>query len=163
MTRSDSPSRCCSRWVARSLALSVVLALAALMVGTVSTGCGSTCDTSGQAPVAYKDGLNPSPTTYESTDPQAAWLHFPPGRRYRLYHGLGTDQLMVDTDLGFEEHPLHPDGAVGNSSPAAGNAVIIEAKTPEYVQLRNDTCAEYWLWVGIRSLEGPSAKDAGTD
>jgi hypothetical protein len=140
-----------------------VVALAALMVGTVSTGCGSTCDTSGQAPVAYKDGLNPSPTTYESTDPQAAWLHFPPGRRYRLYHGLGTDQLMVDTDLGFEEHPLHPDGAVGNSSPAAGNAVIIEAKTPEYVQLRNDTCAEYWLWVGIRSLEGPSAKDAGTD
>ncbi len=155
------------RWIARSLALALALGVTSLVVGTFSTACGPTCDTSGQDPVPYKDGLNPSTGTYESTAPDDAWLHYPPGRRFRFYHGLGTNNVSVETDLGFEEHPLHADGSVGNSSPAAGNAVIIEAKTKDYVQIRNDTCAEYWIWVSIRSLDGvdggSGTSDAGTD
>lgn len=153
-----------SRWIAPGLALSVVLVLASLMAGTATTGCGSTCDTSGQDPVAYKDGLNPSADTYESSAPNATWLHYPPGRRYRFYHGLGVSPTSVEPILAFDAHPLHADGGVGNASPAAGNAVIYEAWNKDYVQIRNDTCAEYWIRVVIRSAGGTqSAKDAGTD
>ncbi len=156
-----APSR---RWLAHGLALALVLGAGSLAVGTLSTGCGPTCDTSGHDPVVYKDGLNPGPDSYESNDPNGTWLHFPPGRRYRFMHGLGTANLEVTPYLAFDAHPLHADGGVGNTSPGAGNAVVIEAVNADYVQLRNDTCAEYWLWVVVRSLDGTgSVVDAGAD
>lgn len=164
MTRSaPMPSLRWSRWITRCLALALAAGLASLALGTASAGCGPACDTSGQDPVPYADGLRPSPDSYESTDPNGTWLHYPPGRRFRFMHGLGTANVTVDTRLAFDSHPLSASGSVGNSSPGTGNSVIIEAQTPDYVQIRNDTCAEYYLWVVIRRVGSTSASDAGTD
>lgn len=140
--------------LARALGALFALGLAAELLASQSS-C-SACDTSGQDPIDYSQGTT-SGKVYETSPATGEWLHFPPGRRFRLHHGLGTDQLSVDASVAFSEHPLHrPEGGddagawdVGNTSPAAGNEVIVERQDADAVQVRNDTCATYYLRVVV--------------
>lgn len=124
-------------------------------------GCGGTCNTGGQAAIDYTGGTTINGQVYETSTPTGTWLDFPAGRRYRLMHQLGTSDFVPHEFLAFSATPVPTDDAsVGNYSQAAGNEVIVEAQTDTYVQVRNDTCADYYLRVVLTAI--PSA-DAGGD
>jgi hypothetical protein len=111
--------------------------------------------------VDYTDGnTNSSRTLYETARPDEEMLHFPQGRTYRLYHGFGYRPADLTVFLSFrprltssgdKEDKTNPN----NVSESAGNQAVIEAWTENYIQVRNDTCAEFYMRaviVGDREL-----------
>jgi len=129
-----------------------LLPVVTFLATTSLSACGG-CNTSGQEPLAYTAGLvSPDHTMYESTRPGGDMLHFPPGRMYLLAHGLGTDHIEISPYVSFVKK-LTP-GASGNDpfapnhlSVAAGNEAVVEGWDEKYIRIRNDTCAEFYLYV----------------
>jgi hypothetical protein len=125
-------------------------------------GCETSCADKGQAPILYSDGIveeSEAGRVYMTTPYDGTWLHFPSQRRFRLQHGLGTTSLMPSAYVSFYPNPVPPDGG-GGLSEAAGNEVIYEAVTEQYVQVRNDTCSEFFLLVRLETAQ-PSSGDEG--
>ena len=90
-------------------------------------------------------------------------LHFPQGRIYRIEHGLGTSPVTVDIFLSFCEQPLSEGCGTdstqpSNVAPTAGNQALIEVWDEEVLEIRNDTCAEFYLRVV--ALADPDASRA---
>ncbi len=140
------------RWRLLVVATSGLLALTDL-------SCSHDCKQSGSDPIEFRGGtVDATGTFYESSPWDGQFLHFPAGRRYRLFHNLGARPIDVNTYLSFAESAL---GTGHNVSESAGNQAVIEAVTAEHVEVRNDTCAEFWLRVTAQSP--PQIADAGTD
>lgn len=136
------------------------LALLAALVLFGGAGCGPTCDTSGQEPIRYTDGIHPTPTSYMTTDWSGPWLYFPPGRQYDLVHGLGAPPIP-QAFVAFSATPLPTArDANGNFSQSAGNQTIFEQVNSSFIRVRNDTCSTFYLLV---TAEGPPGQDAGLD
>jgi uncharacterized membrane protein YgcG len=126
------------------------LAFSASAVGTVAgtvatTGCTtSNCDTSPESnPAAdFRGGiLHANEKVYETSLPDGAHLNFSAGARYRVYHQLGGRPALVQLWVSFS-----PTGVKGGNEaiPAGNMAEIVEANA-EYVEIRNDSCGDYWL------------------
>jgi len=147
----------------RSWRVAAALAATTLVVGSAgSIGCGTQCDRNpDQPPVVYKGGItNRAAGTYLTSGADGPFLSFPPGRTYRLYHGLGRVPDPPQTWLSFAEHPLDgtdPEGFVE----AAGTQVTYEAITKDYVDVRNDTCSDVRILVKITAP--PLDTNSGTD
>ena len=131
-------------------------------------GC-SGCNVSGQQPLEYTEGIvSADGTMYESTQPGAEMLHFPPGRVYHLAHGLGTDHLEISPYVSFVKQ-LVPEGdgsdpfAPNHISAAAGNQAVIEGWNPDFIRIRNDTCAEFYLYVVARTSTSYSSAGASSN
>jgi hypothetical protein len=107
-----------------------------------TTACGTSCDREGDdEDILFKGGsVNASGTFYESSDWDGPLLHFPTGRRYKLVHFLRSLPQLVQTYVAFEERP-------DNLSESAGNQAVIESVDDTVIQVRNDTCAEFFLRV----------------
>ena len=135
----------------------VVLALASALLLTPTASCGPPCETANDDPVRVTEGtVDASGTVYESSTWAGPYLHFPGGRRYQLEHHLGRAPTMVTTYLSFDQEPMPG----GNASESAGNQAVIERVDDEIIQVRNDTCAEFWLRV--TAIAAPQAAgDAG--
>jgi hypothetical protein len=130
-------------------------------LGTLS-GCETTCSVDAdRSPEVVEDRRTDlEEGTFESVPWDGKWDHFPPKKRYEFRHGLGGTPLHVTTYVGFADPPIGSAG-YGNSAEVAGNIVIIEAVTPEYIRVRNDTCETFYLRV---AASGPiSADSAPTD
>ncbi len=114
-------------------------------------GCGS-CERTGYDAIDFSEGSVVG-DVYQTSPPDGLWLHFPAGRRFRFQHGLGVVP-EVSAYVAMNERPMpsgaRPPESVGNVSEAAGNEVIIERQDANVVQVRNDTCAEYYLRVVAR-------------
>lgn len=142
-------------------ALRSLVASTLLLLGVASSfapaACSPPCETSESDPVRVTGGTaDPSGTVYQSSAWEGPYLHFPGGRRYQLEHHLGRTPTIVTTYLSFDENPI-PGSNVAES---AGNQAVIEAVDDEIIQIRNDTCAEFWLRV--TAIAAPPS-DAGTD
>jgi hypothetical protein len=120
---------------------------------------GCDCGREGGDPVQYAGGSTVG-NRYESSELYGTWLHYPAGRRYQLIHSLPQPPDEVLIYLGFREHPLQAD-AGGNISPSAGNAALIEAVEDDFIQIRNDTCSEYYVRVVAVAHPDPSATGGG--
>jgi hypothetical protein len=125
------------------------LASFGLMMALLATGPGcQDCDTAGVA-VKFSQGTTSADRThYESSAVDGEWLHFPPGRRYLLRHNLRPGALTVQSYVAF------PDDQDSGKSPSsyaesAGNQVVFETDKvpPQTIQVRNDTCAEFFVRV----------------
>jgi len=127
----------------------------ALMALTSMPACD--CGREDDDPVYWAGGTTHG-YTYESTGLHDTWLHFPGGRRYRLLHELRATPISVSVYLAFVQHPL-PEDAGGNISAATGNVALIEAVTDEYIQVRNDSCSNYYVRV-VAEVD-PDAVGAG--
>jgi len=134
------------------------LALTAL---ALSGACSAPCSTSEDDPVRYSKGsVSSDGTTYVTSAWEGPYLHFPGGRRYQLEHQLGKTPALVQTYLAFSENPLPS----GNASESAGNQAVIERVDDEIVQVRNDTCAEFYLRVvAMTGPGGAVPADGGSD
>jgi hypothetical protein len=134
------------------------LAAATLALAGASTvSCGTQCDRNpNEPPSVYKSGIKDRAAgTYFSAEVHGPYLDFPPGRTYRFMHGLGGVPQGYQAWLAFSEHP-GPGGFVED----AGNQVTFEAETTDYVDVRNDTCSEIWIRVGLSSPILSSVGDA---
>lgn len=135
--------------------------LACVLGLLVGSGCSPPCNTTDSDPVRYGAGsVSADGTTFTTSPWEGPYLDFPPGRRFQLEHHLGVAPPIVVTYLALDEYPL----SGGNTSESAGNQAVIERVDDEIIQIRNDTCAEFWLRVA--AMTGPSGApvgDAGAD
>jgi hypothetical protein len=116
--------------------------LAVLLAGGVAPACSAPCESADSDPVSFDGGaLSADGQTYATSPWEGPYLHFPPGRRFQIAHQLGATPPLVMTYLAFDENPLPG----SNTSESAGNQAVIERVDSEIVQVRNDTCAEFWL------------------
>jgi hypothetical protein len=126
--------------------------LCCLAVADGLLGCDTSCDKENEDVARdYTGGtISASCTRYETGSFDDLYLDFPPGRRLAIHHGLGQTPSVVQSYLGFVKDPL-PDAGNGNTAESAGNQVIIERMDDEFVQVRNDTCEEFFLRVVIET------------
>lgn len=112
-------------------------------IDTTTACVGPSCDHEGQAPQRYAGGrTNESRSFYESSSFEGPFLYFPSGRTYRLEHGLSERPADYSVVLSFAEYPLENGAGFAES---AGNQAIVEGLTDEYIEVRNDTCAEFFM------------------
>jgi hypothetical protein len=117
------------------------------VLGAISAGCASqNCDTSPEnnPPAEFRGGiLYEDDQVYETSTPSGLHLNFGAGARYRIYHGLSGRPAVVQIWVSFSSTGV----AGGNEAIPAGNMAEVVAVTDEYVEVRNDSCGEYWLRV----------------
>jgi hypothetical protein len=145
-----------------------------LVVVTVGAGvfaCSPACDTSdeGNLPARFEGGTAVN-GIYASSSAHGDLLNFPGGQRYDLFHHLGFEPALVQLYWSFAEAGVGWDAQTdGKSSlsPAAGNSALIQLKNDEFIRVKNDSCADYWLLVVAsgdrRSMDAGSLVDAGSD
>lgn len=118
------------------------------------------------APTAPGGRVNVDRTIYETNDWNEPFVEFPAGRKLLIEHGLGTEPEIF-TWLAFVKEPLKrgldgEDDKEGNAAESAGNMVIIQKLNDQFVQVRNDTCQDFWLrLVAISSGDFESASGQG--
>lgn len=127
--------------------------LSLLALGLVgSTGCVSECERDGRTPQVYRDGLTSSDGSFYQTAPlDGTYLFFPPGRVYNLEHGLGEVPAEYHVWLAFVPDPLANGERGAGTSESAGNQAVVELVDDEILQVRNDTCAEFFVRVVART------------
>jgi hypothetical protein len=118
------------------------------------------CETHGATPQRYAGGrTNADRSYYETSSAEGPFLFFPAGRTYRLEHGLSETPSDYDVNLSWGEYPLRDGFGIAES---AGNQAIFEAPIDErFIQVRNDTCAEFYLRVTARVAPFEQQTDAG--
>ncbi|MEO7032678.1 MAG: hypothetical protein ABI548_02520 [Polyangiaceae bacterium] len=137
------------------------VALAALGVVLLTAGCQtSTCDRGEDATlVRTGDGRAGTNTWFSSPyyDPSmplskgdTGYQYLPPARTITFEHGLGSLPIVAIT-LAFSDN--------GSLAPTAGNQAIIECMDDQVVQIKNDTCSDFYIWVQAQG-SGIPAKTA---
>jgi hypothetical protein len=117
-----------------------VASLNCLFLAPSNLAC-SDCEVHGDPVLKYNHGKT-SEGYYESSGWNDEWVYFPQGRTYQFVHDLGTEKYVVTLYLAFHPRPLENKAG---SSESSGNMGTIEIVTPEYFQVRNDTCAEMYI------------------
>ncbi len=109
----------------------------------------------------YRDGLvSATGASYQTTAPGEAFLPFPSGQTYDLYHGLGEPPSSIHGYVSFVPR-LEADGdpfdhdRPNNVAETAGNQMVIERWDEELIRIRNDTCAD--LYVRVIAYADPPA------
>ena len=121
----------------------------------LTAGCGKLCDRDpNEPPVSYADGTvvnaGTPDATYETSGWPGPYLAFPPGRTYRITHGLGACPIKVDGYFAFDVLPVAGSNAgkqPSGSVPGGGNQFTIERVTPDTLDVRNDTCSDVRLRI----------------
>jgi hypothetical protein len=146
-------------------------ALIALAAVFAVSGCSAACDTADEAndPTRYEEGTAVN-GVYFSSSAHGDLLHFPGGRRYDIVHHLGFEPIQVQLYWSFKAGGIGTDQQTedkGSLSLAAGNSALIQLKNEEYIRVKNDSCAEFWLLVVAsgdpRAMDGGGTVDAGAD
>jgi hypothetical protein len=141
-----------------------ILTLASLLGGAGASACSSAnCDRNpSDPPVRVTEGTVKN-GVYQSAPWNGPFLDFPPGRTYRFVHGLGSVPRFVQPYLAFppmcgpEAH-----GQGGELTPGTGNQTMIKVTTVDYVDVRNDTCADVCLMLVAGGAGAAPSDDAGT-
>lgn len=147
-----------SRW---KLALLGVAACAFMSAGCQT----STCDRAEDAiTVANTDGVRGDNTWFSAPyhDPSATlegtpYQHFYPARTITFEHDLGS-LPVIGIWLAFSDH--------GSLAPGDGNENLLECADDHVIQLKNDTCSDFYIWVtaqgsGVHVPPCPIDADAG--
>jgi hypothetical protein len=160
MVQRRQPTGGTGRTPGRGRALVAIGALVVCLSALVA--CDTSCGQDDQEPIAYSDGFTettPSGRVYMTSAWDGTWLHFPSHRRFLLEHGLGTDSYAPHAYLSFTANPQEGDSS--KFSEAAGNEVVFEALDEDSVQVKNDTCSDFYLLVRIEADTAPGAEAGG--
>jgi len=118
-------------------------------------GCDTGCDKEDGAAQRYAGGeTSPTCTSYQTGGFNDPYLAIPPGRRWDIEHGLRQEPRLIQSYLAFSERPLANDQ---NTAESAGNQLVIEEVTDEFVRVRNDTCEDFWLRL-VLEVDVPAAE-----
>lgn len=136
----------------------------------VATACaGPTCDTDSGEPTRYSTGWNNADETFYMTGAvDEPFLHFPSGRTYLLEHGLSSTPQSYGAWQAFNAcpfssekrvdgeppqcHPIEDTGDTSGAAFPAGNQLILDRITTEFIEVRNDTCSEFYLRIWASAL-----------
>jgi hypothetical protein len=131
---------------ARGGLLSLTVLVSAL---PFATGCETSCSADRDQPVEPVTSGITENGFYESNSWSEGFFDFPPQKKYRFFHALGVIPKDVSTFVGFDD--------CDSVAEAAGNIVIIEEVTSEFIRVRNDTCETFCLRVvALASLAPPA-------
>lgn len=120
----------------RSPVLTVLTGLASLAL--TSACLDNKCDQIDKEPVRYTDGhTNAERTFYQSSTPDEPLLRFPAARKFRMEHGLRETPVEVNVYLSF--------GATEKKQSLAAGDEALLVLTDEYVEVENNTCADFFL------------------
>lgn len=107
-------------------------------------------------PVRYTDGhTNAERTFYQSSARGEPHLRFPAERRFQMEHGLRDTPVRVDVWVSF-----NPAGEP--ESKAAGDQAWVTVK-PDYIEIRNKTCADFFLRVEASTEPGAAVEMESRD
>ena len=154
----------------RPIVRPIFAALVVLAAGLAGSGCTPTCDVSGQEPELYEKGTAVN-GYYFSSPAHENLLPFPGGKQYKIVHHLGFEPIQVQLYWSFAVVGIGTDSQKDKStlSLAAGNSALILLKNEEYILVKNDSCAEFWLLVVAsgdpRQMDGgqPGVADAAAE
>lgn len=137
--------------------------LAAL--GAVLAGCSSTstcnrdadalsvCNAQGESgPNAWFSSAYHDPGKALSSG-ETGYQYFPPARTITFHHHLGSNPIPTVT-LAFYEN--------GSLAPTAGNQALFECMDDEVIQIKNDTCSDFYIWVQAEGSGIPSNNHCDT-
>jgi hypothetical protein len=137
------------------------VARVALVAATLAA-CNQSCPReSEETPKRYENGTTSADGTfYETNGWKDAFVNFPAGRRLALVHGLRDVPIELRSYLAFDAHPF-PKSGEGFVAESAGNQVLIEDVTDEFIRVRNDTCENFYLRMVASTAPGDGAGGAG--
>ncbi len=106
------------------------------------------CDTSdGNNPaIPFQSGFV-ADGMYCTSTAHGPFLDFPGGRRYDVYHHLGFDPLVVQMYWSFAENGIGTDAEADTMTPANGNSAEIQLTNDQFIRIKNDSCAGFWVRV----------------
>ena len=145
--------------------------LVVLGAGASVFACAPACDTSDEAnpPTLHEAGTAVN-GFYTSSSSHGDLLSFPGGKRYDLVHHLGFEPIQVQLYWAFSEGGIGTDTQKPDKSsltPASGNSAVIQLKNDQYIRVKNDSCAEFWLLVVAsgdpREMDGGGAVDGASE
>jgi hypothetical protein len=114
------------------------------------------CDQIDDEPVRYTDGhTNAERTFYQSSTRNEPHLRFPAARHFHLEHGLREAPARVDVWVSF-----NPTGRP--ESKAAGDQAWVTV-TDDHIEIRNKTCADFFLRVEASTEPGAGVETQGPD
>ena len=150
-------------WTSRTHGRALRDAILALSCLATLSACGATCDRNpDRTPERYSDGItNASRTFYMTSEADGEFLKFSSGTSYRLIHGLSDKPQLWQTYLAFSAHPLEENGS--GLSEGAGNQAVVEGVTDEYLEIRNDTCSDFYLRVTAQTQSSIAPAQLGPD
>ena len=141
----------------------VLIAATALLVAGCNT---STCDRAADSLVVHScEGVTGTNSWFSApyrdptvplTPTDSGYQNFPPARTITFEHNLGSVPIPVIT-LAFNNN--------GSLATSAGNESLIECMDDKIIQLKNDTCSDFNVFVqleasGIRKEGPPCAGDS---
>jgi hypothetical protein len=133
----------------------------ALVLGGACVGCNtSTCDRAADTVPFY--GGTVRGNSYESSPWDSGYQHLPPARTIRFFHGLKTEPSGVEINLAFDDHGFA-------LAPSAGNSGIIEYVDVCEIDVKNDTCSDFYVrltaerpvYDGLDGAAGAAGADDG--
>jgi hypothetical protein len=125
--------------------------LVAAGAAVLSAGCQtSTCDRAEDGlTVTNAEGVHGDNTWFSAPyhDPNAplkgaAYQDFPAARTITFEHGLGSVPVTPDILLAFSDH--------GSLAPGDGNEDIVECMDDQVIQIKNNTCSEFYIWIAVQ-------------
>ena len=145
-------------------------ALCALLAALSSAGCSSTstCSRDEERVDVYSGRVNPEKTFYESSLPNVENFVYFPANRTLVFHFGPKPTLPTEPPAGLSGVPSvsvflsfypEPDSTY---APAAGNQALIRVRTADRVEIKNDTCSDYYVWLTATASATPlETFDAG--
>lgn len=145
-----------ARW---KLAMLVAAGVAALSVGCQTSSCDRAEDS---LIVTNAEGVHGNNTWFSAPyhDPNApltgaAYQYFPAARTITFQHGLGSMPTTPDIMLAFSDH--------GSLAPGDGNENIVECMDDQVIQIKNNTCSEFYIWVAVQGSGIPQLSACAID
>ena len=124
----------------------VAAGIAITLFAAHTSGCGAACTRSNEKnpPKTYDGGVSDG-TEYQSAPTGGPYLSFPGGSRYEILHKLDPPPTLgtVEIRLAFDKD--------GSTADTAGNQAIVQEITAEHILVKNDTCADFFLYVYARA------------
>ena len=78
---------------------------------------------------------------------ETGYQYFPPARTITFQHNLGSVPFPVIT-LAFDDN--------GSIAPTAGNQAIVECMDDNVIQIKNDTCSDFYIWLQVEGTGVPA-------
>ena len=115
----------------------VACGLLALLLSAVC-GCSSTSSCNRDAELVKYQGGAVTGNSYASSPWNDGYVYYPPARTIRFYHQLNTEPSNIEIALAFDSSGF-------GLAPAAGNQAIIKHVDAEYIDVKNDTCSDFYI------------------
>ena len=147
-----------------SVYLAAILASGCGGASLLASGCDANgCDTAPEShpPTDFRGGSrveSKGGAVYETSAQDGAHLNFNGGAQFRIYHQLGGRPVLVQPWVSFSATGTKR----GNEAVPSGNMAEVLCVNEEFILIRNNGCADYWLRV-VASNPAPPVSPTALD